>query len=54
MLTSDNEISLKTGQLLKIIPNHICPTINLYDHVYLMRDGEIYGRYNVAARGMNY
>ena len=54
MLTSDNEISLKTGQLLKIIPNHICPTINLYDHVYLMRDGEIYGRDNVAARGMNY
>ena len=54
MLSSDAPIQLRTGEILKIIPNHICPTVNLYDHVYLMRDGEIYGRYNVAARGMNY
>lgn len=54
MLSSDAPIHLQTGEILKIIPNHICPTINLYDHVYLMRNGEIYGRYNVAARGMNY
>lgn len=54
MLSSDGEIHLQTGQILKIIPNHICPTVNLYDHVYLMRDNKIYGKYNVAARGMNY
>lgn len=46
--------SVHTGDILKIIPNHICPTINLYDRVYLMRDHKIYGEYAVAARGRNY
>lgn len=45
--------SIRTGDILKIIPNHICPTVNLYDYVYLMRDQEIYGKYEVAARGRN-
>lgn len=55
MLSSADPIQhLQTGEILRIIPNHICPTINLYDHVYIMRNGKVCGRYNVAARGMNY
>lgn len=54
MLRPDGPCSVKTGDILEIIPNHICPAINLYDHVYLKKSGEIYGTYQVAARGKNY
>lgn len=46
--------SIHVGDILRIIPNHICPTVNLYDRVYLLRDHELYGSYEVAARGRNY
>ena len=54
MLRPDGPCSVKTGDILEIIPNQICPAINLYDHVYLKKSGEIYGTYQVAARGKNY
>lgn len=42
-----NGEQLTVGEELEIIPNHICSTVNLYDHYYF-RDGE---QISVQARG---
>ena len=39
------------GDIVRIIPNHVCPVINLFDRVALMRDGAIVGSARVDARG---
>ncbi|WP_295582909.1 alanine racemase [uncultured Oscillibacter sp.] len=54
MLEPEGPCTVHTGDLLEIIPNHICPTVNLFDRVYLKKDGAIYGTYEVKARGKNY
>lgn len=43
-----NEI--RVGDRLSIIPNHICTTVNLYDHAYLLRDGAVTQRMEIRAR----
>lgn len=40
------------GDKIEAIPAHVCPTVNLYDFFYVLRDGEIIGKWPVAARGM--
>jgi D-serine deaminase-like pyridoxal phosphate-dependent protein len=40
------------GDRLRIIPNHICPCINLQDHVFLVSGDQVIDRWKVAARGM--
>lgn len=42
----------KLGDVLQIIPNHICPCINLQDRVYLLHSGGEYEQLKVDARGM--
>ncbi len=39
------------GEKLAVIPNHVCPTVNLYDSVYLVRQGRVIDTVPVAARG---
>ena len=39
------------GDIVRIIPNHVCPVINLFDRVALMKDGAIVGSASVDARG---
>lgn len=39
------------GQVLSVIPNHVCTCINMHDAVYVSRGGEITGVWKVAARG---
>jgi D-serine deaminase-like pyridoxal phosphate-dependent protein len=41
------------GQRLRVIPNHVCLTMNLVDEVSLVKDGNFSGRWAVAARGRN-
>ena len=36
---------------LRIIPNHICPCVNLYDHAFVARDGVVQDVWEVSARG---
>ncbi|WP_257349811.1 alanine racemase [Pseudalkalibacillus decolorationis] len=43
---------MKIGQQLKIIPNHICSTINLHNFVYLKKDNDEYEKLTIEARGM--
>jgi D-serine deaminase-like pyridoxal phosphate-dependent protein len=42
---------LRTGDLVRIIPNHSCVVSNLVDHVWLVADEEVVDRLPVAARG---
>jgi D-serine deaminase-like pyridoxal phosphate-dependent protein len=42
---------LKVGDKVEVIPNHVCPTVNLQDELYLVRDGEVVETWPVIARG---
>lgn len=39
------------GEILYLVPKHICPTVNLYDSALLVRNGRIAGVAKVTARG---
>ncbi|MDR0525900.1 MAG: alanine racemase [Spirochaetaceae bacterium] len=52
MLTSlTGDIGLKTGQILRLIPIHICTAINLQNQIYLFAEGNL-ETLKVEARGM--
>jgi D-serine deaminase-like pyridoxal phosphate-dependent protein len=42
---------MKVGEKVEVIPNHICPAVNLQDELYLIRDGELTETWPVIARG---
>ena len=39
------------GQRVEIIPNHICPSVNLLDDLNIVRDGQVIDVWPIAARG---
>lgn len=39
------------GEVLTIIPNHVCTCVNLHDEAFLVRGGEVVSCWRVAARG---
>ena len=39
------------GDRVEIIPNHVCPSLNLMDELTIVRDGEIIDVWPIAARG---
>lgn len=41
------------GQKIELIPAHVCPTVNLHDYLYVIRDGQA-KRWRIEARGKNY
>ncbi|GED66753.1 alanine racemase [Brevibacillus reuszeri] len=41
------------GERIEIIPNHICPTVNLYDTAYGIRNGKVEVVFPIHARGRN-
>ena len=41
----------RTGDTLRIVPNHVCPVSNLFDRVVLVRGDEVLGAVRVDARG---
>ena len=42
---------LRVGDVLSIIPNHVCTCVNMHDDVFLLRNGEVVGSWRIAARG---
>ncbi|MDQ3539811.1 MAG: alanine racemase [Chloroflexota bacterium] len=46
------ESGFEIGKRVEIIPNHVCPTVNLMNELFIARDGMIVDRWPVAARGM--
>jgi D-serine deaminase-like pyridoxal phosphate-dependent protein len=51
MLAVTGGHDLKVGDTLRIIPNHVCSTVNLHDAVYLIGEGGTVEEVRVAARG---
>jgi D-serine deaminase-like pyridoxal phosphate-dependent protein len=39
------------GEVVAIVPNHVCPVVDLFDTFVAVRDGAIVGRWPVDARG---
>jgi len=48
------DADLKIGQKIELIPAHICPTINLYDYIHVIKNNEYIGKWQIFARGKNY
>lgn len=46
-----NGENFKIGEKLRIIPNHACVTVNLFDTVYLVDGEEIIKKYEIKGRG---
>jgi D-serine deaminase-like pyridoxal phosphate-dependent protein len=44
---------LTIGERLQIIPNHVCPAINLFDRAYGVRGGKVEREIRIDARGKN-
>ena len=42
---------IRLGDKLRVVPNHICPCVNLHDQVYLVTGDQVIDRWKVAARG---
>jgi D-serine deaminase-like pyridoxal phosphate-dependent protein len=40
------------GDVVRVLPNHVCVVVNLYDEVVIHRSGEFLDTWPVAARGM--
>jgi D-serine deaminase-like pyridoxal phosphate-dependent protein len=45
--------SYRIGDQLQVIPNHICPCVNLYDYAYATSNGLITDIWRVSARGQS-
>jgi D-serine deaminase-like pyridoxal phosphate-dependent protein len=41
----------RLGDVVAVIPNHVCPVIDLFDTFVATRSGEVVGRWQVDARG---
>lgn len=42
---------LRVGDRLEIVPNHVCPTVNLQDELFAVRGDEVVETWRVVARG---
>ncbi len=42
----------RPGDMLDVIPNHVCTTVNMHHTLYGVRGGEVVETWEVAARGM--
>jgi D-serine deaminase-like pyridoxal phosphate-dependent protein len=51
VLLPPGENGFAVGDRVEIIPNHVCPTINLTDELLIVHDGHVVDRWRVAARG---
>lgn len=43
--------ALKIGEKVEIIPNHICPVVNLFEEAYLVNNGNIEKTIKISCRG---
>ena len=48
-LPQAGEVSL--GEVLRVVPNHVCATVNMHDEISYGRRGQVEGTWKVAARG---
>ncbi|MGH9451744.1 MAG: alanine racemase [Terriglobia bacterium] len=46
-----SERKLRVGDVVTVIPNHVCTCVNMHDEVFTVRNQEVTGSWRVAARG---
>lgn len=51
MAVAEGSIGPRIGELLYLIPRHVCPTVNNFDDVLLVQSGQIESVEKVSARG---
>jgi len=51
IMTLDPTVALDIGDTVRIIPNHACAVMNLFDRAYGLRDGKLVEEFKIAARG---
>jgi D-serine deaminase-like pyridoxal phosphate-dependent protein len=51
VMNLDPDEPLEVGDRVRIIPNHACAAVNLFDRAYGMSNGEIVEEFKIAARG---
>ena len=49
--TTGCDHTFHVGEVVTVIPNHVCACVNLHDEIFLLRGGEYAGSWQVAARG---
>jgi D-serine deaminase-like pyridoxal phosphate-dependent protein len=49
--TTNSGHRFHVGEVVTVIPNHVCACVNLHDEIFLLRNGEYAGSWQVAARG---
>lgn len=42
---------MQVGEVIEVVPNHVCPTVNLADEMYLIRYDEVSETWPTVARG---
>jgi D-serine deaminase-like pyridoxal phosphate-dependent protein len=50
-LAFNRALPVKVGDMVRIVPNHICPCINLHDCVFVVSGDEVVDQWRVPARG---
>ncbi len=50
-VTIPDDAAVRVGDRLRVIPNHVCPCINLHDQVFVVSGDQIVDKWKVAARG---
>ncbi|MES2463336.1 MAG: alanine racemase [Armatimonadota bacterium] len=43
--------ALRVGERVRVVPAHVCPVVNLFDELTVIKDGAVVDRWRVAARG---
>ncbi len=51
LLSEEDQGDFHVGDRYEVIPNHVCPSVNLTDELIIVRNGEIVDTWRVAARG---
>jgi len=46
-----SKAKLKVGDKLEVIPNHVCPAVNLFDELVVIRNDRVETTWKVSARG---
>ncbi len=49
--TTNSPHPFRVGEVLSVIPNHVCTCVNMHDDVWLVRNERVVGCWRVAARG---
>jgi D-serine deaminase-like pyridoxal phosphate-dependent protein len=49
--TSNTTWEPRVGERVRIVPNHVCVSVNLQPRLWMVREGELVGSHEVVARG---